>query len=366
MSNAVQTAVAAYLSGRNRIINGHALINQRSTTGVSLAGSFVYGGPDHWTALQGTTTGGQFTQNQAAANDVNGISKFWVRQTVNTIVPDLSGVKYWGGISQAIEGNNIYDLKGTANGLVVSFQFLATLSGRYSIALFDNANTWTYVAPFNYAVGGTPQYFSFSLPSPPNAISTNASATNFLMLRIGGLNAGSLQCPVINEKQWVNAGYYNATGVTNWAANVSNFISVTDVQLEPGPVATPFEHKKFQEHLLDCQRYYWNTYPYGTAPGTAAQDGNSLAIFTGPTALSTSYLGPCLTHPAQMRIIPSCTVWNPHLGATQGSAWAQNAAASLAASPVGQSQQVVVIGLTAQPVAAVDFIKFHASFNAEF
>jgi hypothetical protein len=48
-----------------------------------------------------------------------------------------------------------------------------------------------------------------------------------------------------------------AVGQTNLAAATSNYWQITGVQLEVGPVATPFEFKPFGQELAECQRYYF-------------------------------------------------------------------------------------------------------------
>jgi hypothetical protein len=37
---------------------------------------------------------------------------------------------------------------------------------------------------------------------------------------------------------------------------LGDFLYITDVQLEPGTVATPFERRSFGQELALCQRYY--------------------------------------------------------------------------------------------------------------
>jgi hypothetical protein len=44
--------------------------------------------------------------------------------------------------------------------------------------------------------------------------------------------------------------------VTNWASTINNNLSITDVQVEEGPVATPFERRSYGQELALCQRYY--------------------------------------------------------------------------------------------------------------
>ena len=46
------------------------------------------------------------------------------------------------------------------------------------------------------------------------------------------------------------------TGQVNFADSTSNEFYLTGVQLEVGPVATPFEHRSYADELHRCQRYY--------------------------------------------------------------------------------------------------------------
>jgi hypothetical protein len=48
------------------------------------------------------------------------------------------------------------------------------------------------------------------------------------------------------------AFYYTPTGT----AGTADYFQITGVQLEPGPVATPFERRQYGQELALCQRYY--------------------------------------------------------------------------------------------------------------
>ena len=70
---------------------------------------------------------------------------------------------------------------------------------------------------------------------------------------------------------------------STWYTTNDATFEITGVQLEVGSVATPFEHRRFGEELLCCQRYYvemgggnYGDYAYMT--GYMFNNGNSLAF----------------------------------------------------------------------------------------
>ena len=53
---------------------------------------------------------------------------------------------------------------------------------------------------------------------------------------------------------------------TWWTTNNSTFF-ITGIQLEVGPVSTPFEHRSYGDELNRCLRYYWQ---FGYSGGTTS------------------------------------------------------------------------------------------------
>ena len=76
-------------------------------------------------------------------------------------------------------------------------------------------------------------------------------------LVIGGYNQGTFANSTFNVYQATTA--FCATTAVNWTTVAGNFIELTDLQLEIGSSATPFERRPYGAELALCQRYYYKT-----------------------------------------------------------------------------------------------------------
>jgi hypothetical protein len=75
---------------------------------------------------------------------------------------------------------------------------------------------------------------------------------------------------------------------TNLMDTIGNSFWITGVQLELGPVATPFENRSFAEELALCQRYYEKSYNLSSAPGSvSAYNGQVIELSPRNTANGT-------------------------------------------------------------------------------
>jgi hypothetical protein len=86
----------------------------------------------------------------------------------------------------------------------------------------------------------------------------------------------------------------------------SQSITLSNVQLEVGDTATPFEHRSYGDELARCQRYYWNSYEYVNDVGGAASSGALFAV-SGP--LTTDRYFCSVQFPTEMRSTPTLTYY---------------------------------------------------------
>ena len=92
---------------------------------------------------------------------------------------------------------------------------------------------------------------------------------------------------------------------TTWLTAGASTIDFTGFQFESGSVATDFEHRSFGQELSLCQRYYYKTYDYATAPATATFVGMQHGRNFSSSARSSVPI--CLNFPERMRAVPTLT-----------------------------------------------------------
>ena len=197
---------------RNVIINGGMNVWQRSTSSTTLG----YATADRWWV----NNGGGTTTIAREATIVP--SKFqyamkWTQATTANVV----------GI-QAIESINCAHLVGQT--VTITGYFAASASTSFTIDLLSSTS-----------IDVAPASFSTSI-TPTSGGSGTVSSTTYV--RVSGVY-------VVPSNVKSLAVRINATSLTNGTS-----FYFTGVQLEAGPVATPFEFEPFETTLRKCQRYY--------------------------------------------------------------------------------------------------------------
>lgn len=254
------------LPGRNRVINGGMLVQQRGTTTVSGSNSGAYGQVDRFTSQIANSATGAFTLTGSVGGSsfpFNGVGRPCLAQTVTTVAGGISNTNFWSGIQHRIEGYNCYDLIGQQ--ITLSFLFATNVAGTYSVAIADGAAAYTCVQTFTATA--SVQKIVLTFPTLPGTLTMPASSAIGMYISIGGIASGTTVTSTIGS--WVSGNFAAASGSINWATVVSNYIAVAEMQLEVGTVATPFEREPYNITLAKCQRYYAATQS-GTFVGSGA------------------------------------------------------------------------------------------------
>lgn len=135
-------------------------------------------------------------------------------------------------------------------------------------------------------------------------------------------------------------------------------------QCEESPIATPFEWQSLSQTRDDCDRYYWNTFPDGTAPAQNAGVAGSLRQIVAGTfatdAVATTFN---VQFPRRMRAVPTFTRYNPSAANDAARNVTLSADGSTSSSIVGDRQASFYTG-TASDAPGNEY-RIHVSASAE-
>jgi hypothetical protein len=236
------------VGGRNRFINGAGLVDQRG--GVSLTGSSSGFHFDRWKAVNGNA-GGTLTTARAGS-PLNGVSKFWAKATTVGVATNLGASNYWSALMTGVEGLDMFDM--LDGPITVSFWFLASMSGKYNFSMRTTAvPVNSFVQQFT-AVANTPIKVVITVPAIPVSVAVGPSCAVTCM--IGSVNSGTFMTGTVGAWQVGNYLCGPVTGVAAWPTTLNATVMATELQLEAGTSATPFERRPYALERVLCQRYY--------------------------------------------------------------------------------------------------------------
>jgi hypothetical protein len=277
---------------RNLLYNGAMQVHQRGTsvTGITTGGYFT---ADRWNTVadnMGTWT--QTSEDDAPVG--SGLRKSTkLLCTTADSTPAASDLVYF---RQMLEGQDVQRIKkGTsaAEQLTLSFWVKSNVTGTYVLNLQDADNTRQVSAQYIISASGAWEKKTISFPADDIGAFDNDNSVSLRILWF--LGAGTNFTSGTLRTAWTSTVIADlAVGQVNLAAATNNYWQITGVQLEVGPVATPFEFKTFGQDLLECQRYYFrlsadvNGRRFGTGYNTTTTGAYHLATF-----------------PTEMRVIPA-------------------------------------------------------------
>ena len=281
---------------RNAIINGNFDFSQR---GASFTANGY--GIDRWIhGAIGTTqtvTQQAFTVGQTAVPN----EPMWFCRTV---VTSVAGAGNYAVLGQRIE--NVRTFAGQQ--VTVSFWAKADATKNISVEMSQFFGT-----------GGSPSAIVNSIGTTKTSIGTSWQKVTVTATipSISGKTLGSNPNSYLDLAIWFDAGSTFNTR-TDSLGQQSGTFEIAQVQVEPGPVATPFERRPQQVELALCQRY---AYTWG-ALGFQLAATSTPGLYSDANQITMHPLG---LNISQMRAIPSAIT----LAGTQGTDWAVQSAAGV-------------------------------------
>jgi hypothetical protein len=226
---------------RNRVINGDFEIWQRGTSVTYLNGSTAFYLADRWSGAPEYQNARH--QRVSVTSPIAGMTaRYALRASSSTSAEAASGTRI--SLGQKIENLNCYDLAGKQ----VTLSFYVKFSSATSSASSGTYGNWQYYLAYD----GTTTDASFNTTSPPTSTSSVY------------LNDGSL--PTTWTKYTLTTTVPSGTNnisvrfqfdnLKNTSSADTTYYDITNIQLESGTVATPFERRSYGQELALCQRYY--------------------------------------------------------------------------------------------------------------
>jgi len=246
------------LGVRNLIINGDMSIAQRGTSAVTVNANSVFYPVDRFHAV-GVASAGVFTAQQVSDSPDGGDKS--LKFTVTTASASSGAYRF----HYNVEGNHVAHLgfgQSWAKTFTLSFWVKSSVTGTYSGSLRNSAHNRSYVYEYTIDTANTWERKTITITADTTGtwLTDNGSGLKI----IWGLSSTAAG----TAGSWQSANYFTSTNQTEWIATSGATFYITQVQLEVGDTATPFEHRPYDMELARCQRYY-----YKRVSGTLAHFG---------------------------------------------------------------------------------------------
>ena len=247
------------LSHRNIIINGDMRIAQRASSSTANG----YGDLDRWKhEYAGTNENPTFAQVSLTTSDTPytlGLTKTYKLTNGN----QTSGLQASSQINfnQQIEAQNIrnsgWDYTSSSSYITLSFWVRSSVSQNFN-GFVKTSDGSMYIYPYETGTlsANTWTKITKSIPGNSNLQIDDDNANGFQVFPIA-IYGTNLTDNSVTYNQWAGwaSGSRSKDQANSWFTTNDATLEITGVQLEVGPVATPFEHLSFAENKRRCGRY---------------------------------------------------------------------------------------------------------------
>jgi hypothetical protein len=235
------------LGRRNLIINGDMRIAQRGTGAFTANSSYPV---DRWNMISNVT---DFTTTQDSAVPTGkGFTNSIKIQPTATKSPSASTYSRIGYSIEGYDGVSLCWGTSGAKTATISFWVKSSVTGTYSICVKNGAANKSVVQDYTISVADTWEYKTITIP-PETSGTWDSVNGRFAYIDIWLAGQGS---QTSTTGSWISSNANMSNNQVNFFSSTSNTFNITGFQFEVGSVATPFEHRSFDEELAACQRYY--------------------------------------------------------------------------------------------------------------
>jgi len=203
-------------------------------------------------------------------------------------------------VSQRVEGNNFRPL--FEQPFVLSFWANHSPGGTYTVGFRNGTGDLHYVAEYTVAID---VWTKIEIPVPASSGGTWVLDEGVGLSVDWVVAAGTDWHTTPNV--WTSGNKFSTSNQVNGLEFGNASFRLSQVQLESGDKATPFQTRLFGDELDLCQRYYFKTF------NQAIAQGQGTGSFSGAVyAVSHSnVVRQMLRYPVPMRIAPTVTSYNP-------------------------------------------------------
>jgi len=296
----------SFITYRNRIQNGEMAVNQRANSNVTFTisgSSSGFNSVDRWGYyyynLSGNFTPGISIKN-TADHPIKGSNGKCLEIQCNANASPSINVDFF-AMTHGVESQNISDIfsGSSAQPMTMTFWVKSNKPGIYCVELRDVQSGFGSVyiiKEYTIIQSGVWEKKVLSIPAPTFSAmpGDNSQGLYIQFLYASGLTP-AYQAGVANSiNAWANS--YGTNGAasnnqTNLFSTAGNYHRLTDVQLESGSTATPFERRPYAVELQLCQRYL--------------QSFNGQSFIGNPSGTNGNNMNPAWNFPIPMRASPT-------------------------------------------------------------